>query len=204
MKLFYIRTEHLKIKRTRILPIKYWISDKKRYSSEADIQNYPYFIFKNIKNFNIDYKLLEKKNEQYVISNIESYKKIIDKIVDKTLEKISIFFSKKTSNNLPKKMEIYDDIITNEKKFKREILNNFEINKKNVFLMTNTKDDSPAFHSFLYQRGEDYNFTSFGNISSNLNKEEIPSSKNNLLKFEEGKFDSHTHLKKHIVYKTFD
>ena len=189
VKIFHIRTEHLKVKKTRILPIKYWIADKKRYSNNIKHETYPIFIFKNIQKYQLDYQLKERKNIQYLMSNIEGYNKIINKLLDQTLSKIECFFSKITPKKTLSKIKFYDEIITNCKKYERESIETFDIKNKKIFLIANPKTDSPAFNSYLYQKEEEYLFTSFGNFATNLPKEEIPYSNFNFLKIYKGKYD---------------
>lgn len=128
------------------------MADKKRFSSHVDSHTYPSLIFKNLKIFNIGYKLKEKKNEKYVVSNVEAYKKIIDKIMDKKVGRIECFFSKIIPKNIPFKFQIFDEIITNTKSYNRESLHTFETEKKKILLMTNTKNDSPALMYFSIKK----------------------------------------------------
>lgn len=43
---FHLRAEHLKTKRSRLLPINYWVADKKRFSKETVFLLTPQFYFK--------------------------------------------------------------------------------------------------------------------------------------------------------------
>jgi hypothetical protein len=190
VKLYYIRTEHLKVKRTRILPINYWMADKKRFTIINKKNDYPIIVFKNNKIFNLTYKLIEEKYNQYLISNIEGYKKIMDKFLDITTNKIACFFSKQIPNNIPNKIDIYDDILTNNIDYYRNSLENFEvIREKKILLLTNTKEESPTLNAYLYKNSENYDFTSLSHIPSNLQKEEIPFSKYVIEKFCKGYYE---------------
>jgi hypothetical protein len=175
VKLYYIRTEHLKVKRSRILPINYWMSDKKRFAPTDQNNNYPMGLFNHKKIFKLTYNLIEEKYSQYLISNYEGYRRICDKIVDATTNNIACFFAKQLPKNIPFKFKFYDDIITNNIDYYRTAIDNFDIiNGKKILLLTNQKIESPALNAWLYKNIDNYDFTSLSTFSSNIQKEEIP------------------------------
>jgi len=171
-----VRSEYLKTKRSRILPINYWMADKKRFSKEQSVFSNPSIYFKHLSFFILAYTLQESKNITYIISNIKGYKKILDKFIDVSIGNIKTFCAKQMTKTLLSCLDIYDDLLTNHKKLPRAIINSFdnEIKYDNILLMTNPRTESPMFNAYLFKNHEKYSFTSFSAFASNILKQEIP------------------------------
>jgi hypothetical protein len=205
--LFRVRVEKLKNKRIRILPLRYWIADAKRYLKEKELIINPLMLFKEIKSFFLSKSTLQEiKNIQYLASNTKVYNKIINKIENKKITTLNIFLGKKLSYNnynsiitLKKNINLYSDLLYKNKdnKFFTKIAENnynstFEKqlnNKKELILLTNTRLDSPAFNSYLFQNADKYNYTSFSTFASNFKKSEIPLTTSNLINSSIGKIN---------------
>jgi hypothetical protein len=205
--LFRVRVEKLKNKRIRILPLRYWIADAKRYLQEKELIINPLMIFKEIKSFFIsNLSLQEIKNIQYLTSNTKVYSKIINKIANKKIPTLNIFLAKKLSyknynsiNTIKQNINLYSDLLNinkNNKFFIRIAENNYNStfekqlnNKKELILLTNTRLDSPAFNSYLFQNSEKYTYISFSTFASNFKKSEIPLTTSTLIASTEGKIN---------------
>jgi hypothetical protein len=175
--LYKIRSEKLKSKRVRILPINYWISNQKRFSIEQPLTHNVSVNFKELRYFKLDSHLCETKLTSYLISNIKGYRKIINKFLNKDLNHIKCFTARKSSSRLHSiKIKIYDDLLLVRNNITRRSLDSFEkeIITKDIILLTNPRLDSPALNAYLFQNADSYNFTSFSTFASNLHKVEIP------------------------------
>nr|ADZ99040.1 NADH dehydrogenase subunit G [Physarum polycephalum] len=173
---YNLRSEHLKTKRSRILPINYWMADKKRFSKESSLFSNPSIHFKNLTYFILEYTLQESKNITYLISNIKGYKKILNKLVDITINNIKTFCAKQMTKTLITRLEIYDDLLTSHKKLPRSIISSFDhkIKHDNIILLTNPRTESPMFNSYLFKHRDKFSFISFSAFASNFIKQEIP------------------------------
>lgn len=173
---YRIRTEHLKTKRSRILPIRYWMADRKRFSQESSVFSYPSILFPILACYILEYTLQESKKISYMISNIKGYKKILNKLADITIDTIKLFCAKQLTKTLISCLEIYDDLITSHKKINRSVLSSFddELLTTNICLVTNPRTESPMFNAYLFKHSEKYCFISFSTFASNIEKTEIP------------------------------
>jgi hypothetical protein len=173
---FNIRSEHLKVKRIRILPINYWMADKKRFSKEPSFFTNPSACFDNPRIFFLDYLLQETKHTQYIVSNIKCYNKILDKFKDISVKAINCFLAKRFPRSGISQLRIYNDLLVNRQKNIWPALGSFDTLLKNnhVILLANPRLESPAFNAFLYKNTDEYTFTSFSAFASNFIKEEIP------------------------------
>jgi len=160
---YNLRSEHLKTKRSRILPINYWIADKKRFSKEPSVFSNPATYFKNLSTFFLDYTLQESKTINYVVSNIKGYKKILNKLFDVTIDNIKTFSAKQVTKTLINKLEIYDDLLTHHKKVKRSIIYSFdqELKTPNLILLANPRTESPMFNAYLFKHADKYSLLLF-------------------------------------------
>jgi len=160
----------------RYLPIQYWISDKKRFSKEESVSLNPSIHFLIHRFFLLNNILKETKNVNYMISNINGYSRILNKLFDINISSINGFFARRFKASSLSKLNIYDDLLLNRKTINKEILPSFEnIDFSNeIVLLTNTRMESPALNSFLFKNSGKYTFTSFSSFSSNIQKSEIP------------------------------
>jgi hypothetical protein len=188
---YNLRSEHLKTKRSRILPINYWMADKKRFSKETSVFSNPSIYFDNLSIFFLDYTLQESKMINYIVSNIKGYKKILNKLFDITINNIKAFSAKQVTKTVIHKLEIYDDLLTYHKKLMRSIINSFdqEIKTPNLILMANPRTESPMFNAYLFKHAEKYSFTSFSTFASNIAKQEIPLSNSTIEASFKGHYD---------------
>jgi hypothetical protein len=173
---FNLRSEHLKVKRIRILPINYWMADKKRFSKEVSLFTNPSSCFDNLRIFILDFLLRESRHTQYIISNIKCYLKVLDKFNDTCIGMINCFLAKRFPRSGILKLSIYDDLLTSRQKNIRAYLDSFDtlITTNHLVLLANPRMESPAFNAFLFKNAEEYLFTSFSTFASNFIKEEIP------------------------------
>jgi hypothetical protein len=189
---FYnLRSEHLKTKRSRILPINYWMADRKRFSDETSVFSNPSMYFLKLSYFILENTLEETQNVSYIISNIKGYKKILDKFFDVSYDNIKTFCAKQMEKTLFHRLEIYDDLLTSHKKVDRSIISSFEekIQSTNILLLTNPRTESPMLNAFLFKNRDKYSFTSFSTFASNITKSEIPLSIYTLKASFEGHFN---------------
>jgi len=165
------------------------MADKKRFVDSKKNFSLPILTFKNKLKFEIIKKVSEKKITQYIISNIEGYKKIIDKI--KIKQKINIFSAKRVPFTSLSKIVFFKDF-PNSANLKNKKISSFQglIQTKNIILTTNPRLDSPAFNAYLFQNFEEFNLISLSTFSSNFVKKEIPLSKFLLIQFLKGLFDT--------------
>jgi hypothetical protein len=185
VKLNHIRIDKLKSKRFRILPINYWIADKKRFASEKAQRKNPSVSFLFLRWFKLESNLQEAKQVQYLISNIKGYKKILDKVYDTAITNINIFSGKRLTNNVQNlngnKFQIFDDLLTNRTKTINQVTpTKFDLNNDVIFIC-NPRLESPELNAFLFQHSDEYSFTSFSTFASNIKKEEIPLTNYNLI-----------------------
>jgi len=75
---YKIRSENLKTKRVRILPVGYWMSDSKRYRSDIAVTKNISMFFKERLYLKLNKCLCETKHTHYLISSIKGYKKILN------------------------------------------------------------------------------------------------------------------------------
>ena len=78
---YKIRSENLKTKRVRILPVGYWMSDAKRYIGDIPVTRNITMFFKERLYLKLDkypYCLYETKHTNYLISSIKGYSKILN------------------------------------------------------------------------------------------------------------------------------
>jgi hypothetical protein len=189
---YNLRSEHLKAKRSRILPINYWMADKKRFSNEASIFSNPSIYFEKLSYFFLDVTLQESQNINYIISNIKGYKKILDKFVDGSFNNIKTFCAKQITKAVFHRLEIYDDLLTSHKKLNRSIISSFDekIKTTNIIFMTNPRTESPMLNAYLFKHRDNFLFTSFSSFASNILKTEIPLSPYTI----EASFNGHYNL----------
>jgi hypothetical protein len=188
---YNLRSEHLKTKRSRVLPINYWMADKKRFSAETSVFSNPSIFFEKLSFFILDYTLQESKNITYVISNIKGYKKILNKLADITVNNIKTFCAKQITKAVFNNLDIYDDLLTSHKKASRSIINSFEdsIKSSTVILLTNPRAESPMLNAYLFKHADKYSFISFSTFSSNIVKKEIPLTNYSILASIRGHYD---------------
>ena len=140
----------------------------------------------------LSFKLKELKTITYLISNLKSYKKILDKYVDNTIDTIKIYSAKQIpKQTMIDKFEIHNDIISKRKKLILPKINNFDQSIKHdvIILLTNVRTDSPMLNAYFFKNNEKYTFISFSTFSSNTLKKEIPLSHFTLNSLFKGHFD---------------
>jgi hypothetical protein len=197
-----IRVENLKIARSRVLPIRYWISNEKRFSNLVKV------IKHSLLKYNIEYCfkpfiLYEKQNISYLTRFTRSYFKLFNKL--KLATGTDFFFGKKISFttynqllSLNKRVKIYTNHLLSPSFYKifdsSDSIYSLAFKKhleevETIIFLTNPRLDSPAFYTFLYQYADHYTYISYGNFTTNLFKEEFPLNINTILLSLEGKFD---------------
>jgi hypothetical protein len=176
--LYKIRSENLKVKRVRILPVNYWMSDLKRFSLEVPVTKDTAMFFKELRYLKLNRSLCETKYINYLISSIKGYKKILDVFFNLQDNLLNCFIAKKPKviigihNNLT----IMNDLLIN-----RMIINHIEQPSltvdnfhNDILLLTNPRLDSPVLNVFLFKHVDNYTFTSFSTFASNITKQELP------------------------------
>lgn len=84
-----MRVEKLKTKRIRLLPIKYWMSDRKRFSKQVNLISNPLLFLKH--NIKLDTNFLvinEKKSIQLLSNSLKVYTKILNLVSTVSLKSI--------------------------------------------------------------------------------------------------------------------
>jgi hypothetical protein len=172
--LFKLRSENLKAKRIRYLPINYWLSDKKRFAKETAVVTNTSIAFKERRLVKLNIMINEAKYIHYLTSSIKGYKKILDKLRHTY---INVYSAKKTTTSFGlKNITTYDDLLINRVKVNRShnLIFDQENFNKDIILLTNPRVDSPALNAYLYKHSDNYNFISVSSFVSNLKKLEIP------------------------------
>src|ERR1700761_604368 len=113
--LFRTRVEKLKNRRSRILPIKYWISDLKRFTSEPSYNNTSTSTFLICFPFDIKSKIfIEKLKTHYVYSPLKTAFRLVKRLKGKNMPSILLGnnISQKTFKLIPPNAKIYQAIPT--------------------------------------------------------------------------------------------
>jgi len=191
--LYKIRSENLKAKRVRILPVGYWMSDLKRFSIEVPVTKNTSMYFKELHRFKLKGLLCETKHTNYLISSIKGYKKILDVFLNLRNNIINCFVAKKTRTYFDsyKNITIMNDLLINRVTINHRnqpdlTVDNFH---KDILLFTNPRLDSPVLNAFLFKHADNYTFTSFAAFASNIEKQEIPLSDYNLIASLQGHYN---------------
>jgi hypothetical protein len=188
---FNVRTEKLKTNRIRYLPIQYWISDKKRFSKISSIEATPSIHFSIQRFFFLTLTLKESKTISYLISNINGYYRILNKLFDINIKSISGFFAKRFTLSYLSKINIMDDLLINRTNAQKELLPSFDKLPltNEIILLTNIRMESPALNAYLFKNSDKYSFVSFSTFASNIQKVEIPLSSYTINAALQGFFD---------------
>lgn len=197
--LFRIRVENLKARRFRVLPIKYWMSDIKRFQTDKKIGTAALFTF-NITNDYIlnNFMYNESLNIKYLGVTFNILKKIIRYL---TAKKVNIILSNIIS------LKLVQFLVNYNAKFFLPNLNiaSPTLNSQNLYfnayskipidvnssliLSCNPRLFSPTFNTFLFQNQDTLNLISLGGFSINQYHEELPSSEYTIMKLLHAKLD---------------
>jgi hypothetical protein len=177
--IYKLRSEHLKTKRVRILPVGYWIGNSKRYVEEPTGAKDVCIFFKRLCYHK---SILRLKKSAYPISSIKGYKKILNILL--SLYTINCFIIKKTiKRSLYNNLGIICDLLVNTHTIKRLDLPELTVNNlhKDILLFTNPRLDSAVLYDFLSNLTDYHIFTSFSTFVCTIEKYEIPLSNRNLI-----------------------
>jgi hypothetical protein len=180
---YKIRSENLKIKRVRILPIGYWISDGKRYVTEALITRNISIFFELLRYLIVNTIINENRHCEFLIPSIKGYKKILNILIS-LKNKINCFLAKKTTkDSVQNNLTLIYDLLVNNSIVKRKDIPALTVNNfnTNILFFTNPRLDSPVLHTFFFKLIFNHFFTSFSTFISNITKEEVPLSNCNLI-----------------------
>jgi hypothetical protein len=191
--LYKIRSENLKTKRIRILPIGYWMSDLKRFSIEVQKTKDVSMFFKELRYLKLSKFLCETKHVNYLISSIKGYKKILDVFLNLQDSIINCFIAKKisTSFGIHNNLIIMNDLLVNRMPINHIdqpslTVDNFH---NDILLLSNPRLDSPVLNAFLFKHVDNYTFTSFSTFASNIKKQELPLSSYSLIALLQGHYN---------------
>jgi hypothetical protein len=182
--LFKIRIENLKNKRVRVLPIKYWISDIKRFQPEKKYNNTSLFVFKlllyyKLQNLNFE----ESFNIKYLSGIYLTTKKIVRYITKKPLNIIlSKSIPSKTFYRFANQFTSFflPNLLLPSSSLQAQKINFHGYSKlpldlsNSFFLTVNPRLLSPTFNTFLFQNQDLLSLTSLGGFSINQFHDELP------------------------------
>jgi len=182
--LFKIRIENLKNQRVRVLPIKYWISNIKRFQPEKKYNNNSLFVFKlllcyKLQNLNFE----ECFNIKYLSSIYLMTKKIVRYITKKPLRIIlSKSIPSKTFYRFGNQFVSFflPNLLLPASSLQAQKINFQGYSKvpldlsHSFFLTVNPRLLSPTFNTFLFQNQDLLSLTSLGGFSINQFHEELP------------------------------
>jgi hypothetical protein len=186
--LFRIRIEKLKNRRIRVLPIKYWISNDKRYRFEKQLTNTSIMSFQTISYYSVKgFLYLERFQLNYLSDALKVSFKILQRHLVKNA--LDIFLGRGLSINtfsrspMSWNMYFHDlyNAIPSYTPLEPVVYNRFNLATSKVLLLTNPRYISPSFNSFLYQQADQLEIESFSSFSSSYSKLEIPFSYSSLL-----------------------
>ena len=179
--LFRTRIEKLKNTRVRILPIKYWIADQKRFTVEKPLTNTGIFIYPLKLSFvQNNRKFIEKTNFNYMQNKLRAlvaitkhmlFKKSLSVIINKTLSADMLRY-------LPVPTNLYLPTLSNPPTVKKNLetitYTNIPLQYSDILLTCNPRLSSPTFNTFLFQKKEELNIISLSTFPTNFVKAEIP------------------------------
>jgi hypothetical protein len=182
--LFKIRVENLKNQRVRMLPIKYWISDIKRFQSEKKYSNTSLFVFQLLSHYNFKTLIYKESfNIKYLSGIYQTTRKIVRYVTKKPL---NIILSRIIPNTTLHYLDFQDtsfflpnllppSLTLNIQKMNFNAYTKLPLDVSHQLILTcNPRLLSPTFNTFLFQNQDILDLTLLGGFSLNQYHEELP------------------------------